>query len=115
MPSLGEVKNDFAREWVEFPDPADAEHIVRADLTWLLSSWTCIYGRGCQGVVEGRSGEDGYAEGVLDPEATVKMWYDEVALYKFDPSTITITEGDIVQWNWNGPDVNHSVTSDARR
>jgi hypothetical protein len=55
MPSIGEVPPDFAREWVEFPDPADAEHIVRADLTWLLSSWTCIYGRGCQGVVEGRA------------------------------------------------------------
>ncbi|MDT7546825.1 MAG: hypothetical protein QOE99_2935 [Actinomycetota bacterium] len=55
MPTIGEVSQDFAREWVEFPDPADAEHIVRADLTWLLSSWTCIYGRGCQGVVEGRA------------------------------------------------------------
>ncbi len=35
---------------MEFVDPADAEHLVRADLTWLLSSWTCVYGRGCQGV-----------------------------------------------------------------
>ena len=32
--------------------------VVRADLTWLLSSWTCVYGRGCQGVVEGRA-DDG--------------------------------------------------------
>ena len=45
---------DFAREWVEFPDPADPEHVVRADLTWLSSAWTCIFGRGCAGVVEGR-------------------------------------------------------------
>ena len=58
MPSLREVDQDFAREWVEFPDPADPAHIVRADLTWLLSSWTCIYGNGCQGVVEGRA-DDG--------------------------------------------------------
>jgi hypothetical protein len=58
MPSLTEVSPDFAREWVEFPDPADAEHIVRADLTWLLSNWTCIYGRGCEGVIEGRA-DDG--------------------------------------------------------
>ncbi|SFK34787.1 hypothetical protein [Geodermatophilus ruber] len=49
-----EVPLDFAREWVEFPDPADPRHIVRADLTWLASAWTCIFGRGCAGVVAGR-------------------------------------------------------------
>ena len=53
-----EVDLDFAREWVEFVDPADPSGVVRADLTWLLSSWTCVYGRGCQGVVEGRA-DDG--------------------------------------------------------
>jgi hypothetical protein len=45
---------DFAREWVEFFDPADAEHLIRLDLTWLCSRWTCIFGRGCHGVVEDR-------------------------------------------------------------
>ncbi len=49
-----EVDLDFAREFVEFADPADPDHVVRADLTWLTSAWTCIYGRGCAGVVEGR-------------------------------------------------------------
>ena len=49
-----EVGLDFAREWVEFPDPADAGHVVRADLTWLTSAWTCVFGRGCAGVVAGR-------------------------------------------------------------
>ncbi|CCG05299.1 hypothetical protein [Blastococcus saxobsidens] len=49
-----EVGLDFPREWVEFPDPADPEHLVRADLTWLTSAWTCVFGRGCAGVVEGR-------------------------------------------------------------
>lgn len=49
---------DFAREWVEFVDPADPEHVVRADLTWLCSRWACVFGRGCQGVVPGR-GNDG--------------------------------------------------------
>ena len=49
-----EVPLDFAREWVEFPDPADPDHVVRADMTWLSSAWTCIFGRGCAGVVEGR-------------------------------------------------------------
>jgi hypothetical protein len=49
-----EVALDFPREWIEFPDPADPEHVVRGDLTWLASAWTCIFGRGCAGVVEGR-------------------------------------------------------------
>jgi hypothetical protein len=49
-----EVSLDFAREWIEFPDPADAGHLIRADLTWLCSRWTCIFGRGCHGVVPGR-------------------------------------------------------------
>jgi hypothetical protein len=48
---------DFAREWVEFTDPADAGHRVRADLTWLASGWTCVYGRGCAGVVAGREAD----------------------------------------------------------
>ena len=53
-----EVPLDFPREWVEFFDPADPEHLVRADLTWLSSAWTCVFGRGCAGVVEGRA-DDG--------------------------------------------------------
>ena len=53
-----EVSPDFAREWVEFADPSDPGQVIRADLTWLLSRWTCIYGRGCEGVIEGRE-DDG--------------------------------------------------------
>ncbi len=39
-----------AREWLTFPDPDDPAHEIRADLTWLLSSWTCIFGSGCRGI-----------------------------------------------------------------
>jgi|SRR5579875_1526158 len=49
-PRLRETGLDFAREWVEFVDPADKEHVIRADLTWLCSRWTCIFGRGCYGI-----------------------------------------------------------------
>jgi hypothetical protein len=52
------VPLDFAREWIEFPDPADEGHVIRADLTWLCSRWTCIFGRGCHGVIPGRE-DDG--------------------------------------------------------
>lgn len=53
-PVTKEVGGDVPREWVEFADPADAQALYRADLTWLLSSWACIFGRGCQGIVPGR-------------------------------------------------------------
>ena len=46
---------DFAREWVEFYDPEDPKHLIKADMTWLLSRWTCVFGTpACQGTVEGR-------------------------------------------------------------
>lgn len=57
IPRVREVDPDFPRDHVEFTDPADPEQVVRADLTWLLSSWTCIYGAGCHGVVEGRASD----------------------------------------------------------
>jgi hypothetical protein len=53
-PRVREVGLDFTREWVQFVDPADSDHIVRADLTWLCSRWTCIFGRGCHGILAGR-------------------------------------------------------------
>jgi hypothetical protein len=54
-PRDSEVPLDFPREWIEFEDPINPEHHIRADLTWLCSRWTCIFGNGCHGVVEGRA------------------------------------------------------------
>ena len=51
---MPEVPLDFPRAWVEFPDPADAGQAFRCDLTWLTSRWTCIFGRGCQGIYADR-------------------------------------------------------------
>jgi hypothetical protein len=45
-----EVELVFPRAWLEFEDPADADQVFRCDLTWLTSSWTCIFGNGCQGI-----------------------------------------------------------------
>ncbi len=50
---------DFPREWIEFTDPANDEHLIAADLTWLLSRWTCVFGTpACQGIIAGRE-DDG--------------------------------------------------------
>jgi hypothetical protein len=40
--------------WVEFADPDDSDQRFRCDLTWLTSSWTCIFGNGCPGIYEDR-------------------------------------------------------------
>lgn len=45
-----------AHEWVSFEDP-DEERTWVFDSTFLLSSWTCIFGRGCQGVLTGPAPE----------------------------------------------------------
>lgn len=45
---------DAARCWVEFTDPDNADQILRCDLTWLTSRWTCIFGQGCPGIYASR-------------------------------------------------------------
>ncbi|HET6215080.1 MAG TPA: hypothetical protein VFE14_19605 [Micromonosporaceae bacterium] len=56
-PRSREVNLDFPREWIEFTDPADADQVIRADLTWLLSRWTCVFGGACHGIIRGRANE----------------------------------------------------------
>ena len=85
MTSLGmparrsEVDPDFPRDTVEFVDPSDAGRVVRADLTWLLSSWTCIYGAGCQGVVEGRADDGCCSHGAFYSDAADEARVDGYA------------------------------------
>lgn len=43
---------EAAHEWISFEDPEEDRTWV-FDVTFLLSSWTCIFGRGCQGVLTG--------------------------------------------------------------
>jgi hypothetical protein len=45
-----EVPLDFPRAYVEFVNPADESEVLRCDLTWLTSSYTCIFGQGCAGI-----------------------------------------------------------------
>jgi len=45
-----------AHEWISFDD--DASHLTwMVDVTFLLSSWNCIFGNGCQGVLTGPTPE----------------------------------------------------------
>ena len=40
----------FPRAFVEFVNPADETEVMRCDLTWLTSRYSCIFGQGCQGI-----------------------------------------------------------------
>jgi hypothetical protein len=76
MPELG---LDFARVWVEFPDPDEPiSHAYRIDLTWLTSNWTCIYGNGCQGIFAERPDDGCCSQGAhytgREDEENVRKW-----------------------------------------
>jgi hypothetical protein len=45
------------REWVTFDDPKEEGRRWQVDVTFLLSSWRCIFGCGCQGVLTERAPE----------------------------------------------------------
>ncbi|TIC89236.1 hypothetical protein E8D34_01735 [Nocardioides sp. GY 10113] len=47
---MPEVDLDFPRAFVEFANPDDADEVFRCDLTWLTSSFVCIFGQGCRGI-----------------------------------------------------------------
>jgi hypothetical protein len=49
-----EISLDGAHEWVSLPDEEHNTTWV-FDVTFLESNWTCIYGRGCLGVLTGPS------------------------------------------------------------
>lgn len=89
---MPDVKKDFDRDWVEFFDPQNPEHIYKCDLTWLTSNWNCIYGNGCKGIDktnpnDGCCSDGAYYSSKEDEERVVKfakkltpdMWqfYDE--------------------------------------
>lgn len=53
-PRLRDVEDQH--EWFSFVDP-DFDRTFVVDVTFLASNWTCIYGRGCQGVLTGPAAE----------------------------------------------------------
>jgi hypothetical protein len=56
MPPLPSTIPEDAHEWVSFEDP-DEHRTWVFDTTFLASPWTCIFGRGCQGVLTGPAPE----------------------------------------------------------
>ena len=52
----GQFAPPDAHEWVSFDDP-DEQRTWVFDITFLLSTWECIFGNGCQGVLTGPAAE----------------------------------------------------------
>lgn len=81
-------------------------------LTWspklaqIAQQWAnALRDKGCQfGHSGGSTGENLAAgtSGTLDAEAVVKMWYDEVALYKFPNGGFSMKTGHFTQVVWRG-------------
>ncbi|HEY8452412.1 MAG: hypothetical protein FWJ70_07400 [Micromonosporaceae bacterium] len=68
-PRSREQELDFPREWVEFTDPQDPDHLIRADVTWLLSRWACVFGTRCHGILPGRAAEGCCSHGAFFTDA----------------------------------------------
>ncbi|GGF95748.1 hypothetical protein GCM10007304_07000 [Rhodococcoides trifolii] len=77
---------DFPREWVEFTDPNNPEHLIRADFTWLLSRWTCVFGTpACQGTVAGRPDDGCCSHGAfLSDDEDLEKLNKSVAMLRAD-------------------------------
>lgn len=41
-----------AVEWYTFVDPDKPDRYYNVNVTWLLSTWSCLYGNGCPGLLE---------------------------------------------------------------
>jgi len=126
---MSEVKAGFARDWVEFFDPNDAETIFKCDLTWLTSYWTCIYGDGCQGVFKNQPNSGCCTEGAMytdeaDEERTLKaaayltpeMWRRSFETREYGEREYSVTvigEYERLAWGDGGDDFDWYCTSNS--
>ncbi|WKD62075.1 hypothetical protein CCICO_10380 [Corynebacterium ciconiae DSM 44920] len=48
-----ELAPDFPRQWLEFHNPEDPNHLFKVDITWLTAQWRCHFGQPeCLGIDE---------------------------------------------------------------
>jgi uncharacterized protein YkwD len=100
-----------AAAWVDAHNRYRAKHCAAA-LTWsaklaeVAQRWAnALRDRGCQfGHSGGNYGENLAAgtQGTLDPASVVKMWYDEIAQYRFPDGGFSTETGHFTQVVWRG-------------
>ncbi|ALC04911.1 hypothetical protein CDES_02250 [Corynebacterium deserti GIMN1.010] len=76
-----ELAPDFPREWYEFIDPNNSDHVFSIDLTWLESHWNCTFGTpDCLGIDAQNPGVGCCGHGAfLADETDRDQLYDAVA------------------------------------
>jgi len=106
----GDAKT-IAQRFVDAHNAARAKHCApplagSPKLAAVAQKWAdTLKAKGCAfGHSGGQYGENLAAgtEGVLDPEATVKMWYDEIAKYRFPNGGFSMETGHFTQVVWRG-------------
>ncbi|HEY0253826.1 MAG TPA: CAP domain-containing protein [Kofleriaceae bacterium] len=109
---MGTGATTVAQHFVDAHNAVRAKHCA-PPLTWnpkiaaVAQKWAdSLRDQGCK---FGHSGNQEYGEnlaagtaGALDPEATVKMWYDEISLYKFPDGGFSMQTGHFTQVVWKG-------------
>lgn len=94
-----------AHELVSFEDEAEERTWV-FDVTFLLSSWTCIFGRGCQGVLTGPAAEQ--AQGCCSYGA---HFTDDQDMARVEAAAATLTPE---QWQFRAQGLRRGVTKTSR-
>lgn len=103
-----EVPLTFPRVWVEFADPAEEGQVFRCDLTWLTSTYECIFGRGCQGIYATSPDTGCCALGAHfsdeDDEKRVAAYVDQLTpdLWQLRPDRATVRRKDWVELDEDG-------------
>ena len=110
-PAPGPSAGSIAQRFVDAHNRVRAKHCAGA-LTWstrlaaIAQRWAdSLRDKGCVfGHSGGTTGENLAAgtAGVLDPEATVAMWYDELKLYAFPDGGFSMKTGHFTQVVWRG-------------
>jgi uncharacterized protein YkwD len=109
--AMGGNTKTIAQRFVDAHNAVRAKHCA-GPLAWspklaaVAQKWAdTLRDKGCAfGHSGGQYGENLAAgtEGVLDPEATVKMWYDEIAKYRFPDGGFSMETGHFTQVVWRG-------------
>jgi len=110
-PPARQPAGSIAQRFVDAHNKVRAQHCA-APLTWspklaaAAQKWAdSLRDQGCKfGHSGGQYGENLAAgtAGVLDPEATVAMWYDEIKQYRFPDGGFSMQTGHFTQVVWRG-------------
>ena len=118
---MPEVDLVFPRAYVEFVDPADPEQVMRCDLTWLTSSYMCIFGQGCQGIYETAPDVGCCTLGAhfsdKDDERRVASYVDQLdaTTWQFRPAGRRVRRADWIEVDGEGERKTRTVEVDGQQ